>query len=353
MADNLGQDNDLDVDGEYHPKTSLKQFRGCTPDIYPSKQGDSLDNFDSGVEQSLAAVSVSSSLTLETPSVLKENNSESIDNSVEATAKQLQKLSVNASIASEDEGIFSSSYHSSSSSCQDQIDVDLFEQDCDGDTLIHIAVLNYFLPAVLALTELAMESDIREVLDIQNDLLQTPLHLAVLTEQEDIVLDLIRKGANVNIRDKQGSTPLHLACRVGHENIVKLIVYSLNKDPEFQKKYLAIRNCEGLTALHVAAERRYFDIMGFLFAKGADVNVGDAKSGRTILHFAVERNDLESVSKLLSHPDIDIDCKTFKGETPLVMAYWRNYKPILKRLKYKGATFSYSLIEQFDDDAQS
>ena len=91
-------------------------------------------------------------------------------------------------------------------------------------------------------------------------------------------------------------------------------------------------------------------IMGHLFAKGADVNMGDAKSGRTVLHYAAEEKDAQTLSLLLTHKEIDVDCKTFKGETPLVMAYWRNYTDIVKRLRSKGAYFSYDVIEDSDDD---
>ena len=33
---------------------------------------------------------------------------------------------------------------------------------------------------------------------------------------------LLEKGASVNVRNKFGSTPLHLACEYGHQNIVKV-----------------------------------------------------------------------------------------------------------------------------------
>lgn len=45
---------------------------------------------------------------------------------------------------------------------------------------------------------------------------QTPLHLAVLTNQAPLVRRLVVGGASVLLRDRLGNTPLHLACRDGH-----------------------------------------------------------------------------------------------------------------------------------------
>lgn len=231
-----------------------------------------------------------------------------------------------------------------------EIEVDLYQRDEDGDTILHVAIVSLFKETALALIELVEEID---CLNIQNNLLQTPLHLAVLTGQVDIVRGLVKKGVDVTLRDQQGNTALHIACRNGDKDAVSRLVQSFGNDQTRRVKYFAMKNCEGLTCMHIAAQKKEFIILGHLFAKGADVNIGDAKSGRTMLHYAVERKDIETVSLLLTHPKIDVDCQTFKGEAPIVMAYWRNYQDIVKKLKAKGAFFSYDLVEDSDDENSS
>ena len=49
---------------------------------------------------------------------------------------------------------------------------------------------------------------------------QTPLHLAVITHQIYMVGKLIEGGADVNLMDRHGQTPLHLACQEGDVNCV-------------------------------------------------------------------------------------------------------------------------------------
>lgn len=238
-------------------------------------------------------------------------------------------------------------YNENASKSEADVGEILAETDDDGDTLIHIAIVNREEWAAVAMINLLPV--LSSCLNIVNKIFQTMLHLAVLTEQRKIVQKLVSKGCDLTVRDQQGNTALHIACRNGSEKLVKDMVGSLADNPTKRRELFSLRNCEGLTCLHLAAQGKHYEIMGYLFAKGADVNIGDAKSGRTILHYAVEKKDVETVVVLLTHPSIDIDCETYKGETPLLLAYWRNYQDIVKRLKANGAHFSYDLVENNDE----
>ncbi|XP_052819141.1 NF-kappa-B inhibitor alpha-like [Mya arenaria] len=254
----------------------------------------------------------------------------------------------------DDEGIYSLTTGSVCSENvsvpEDEIEVDLWDIDEDGDTLLHLAVIQHMYMVVLALIFKVKECDLLACLNIQNNLRQTPLHLAVLTDQPDVVRALVEAGADVTARDQQGNTPLHVACRKGSQDAVYTLVKSFGDDVDRRKEYFEIRNSQGLTCLHVASENKEYEIMGHLFARGADVNVTDGKSGRTALHYAVENKDLQTVTLLLTHADIDVDSRTFSGDTPVVIAFWRNYTDILKKLKTNGASFSYDMVEESDDE---
>ena len=61
-------------------------------------------------------------------------------------------------------------------------------------------------------------------------LLQTPLHLAVLTNQAPLVRRLVVGGASVLLRDRMGNTPLHLACRDGHLDCAHALLIPVSQE---------------------------------------------------------------------------------------------------------------------------
>ena len=50
------------------------------------------------------------------------------------------------------------------------------------------------------------------------------LNYAVKTQQEDFVKFFLSKGANPNLKDKKGNTPLILAFQNGNKNIINLLL---------------------------------------------------------------------------------------------------------------------------------
>ena len=56
---------------------------------------------------------------------------------------------------------------------------------------------------------------LEDVADFQNKSLQTPLHLAAEDELSEAITMLLSVNASVNIPDKDGDTPVHIAVRKG------------------------------------------------------------------------------------------------------------------------------------------
>ena len=59
--------------------------------------------------------------------------------------------------------------------------------------------------------------------------LQTPLHLAVLTDQPGAIILLIRAGANPTLPDRNGRTPAHLAVKYGKNECLAALLHYLRK----------------------------------------------------------------------------------------------------------------------------
>ena len=93
---------------------------------------------------------------------------------------------------------------------------------------------------------------------------------------DKIVRLLIQKGADVNVRDQYGDTPLHQALwGADFDKIAWLLIQ--------QGANVNARDKEGKTPLHKARDSK---IVQLLIQKGADVNARD-KKGRTPLSIAL------------------------------------------------------------------
>uniref|UniRef100_A0ABD2X9T8 Ankyrin n=1 Tax=Trichogramma kaykai TaxID=54128 RepID=A0ABD2X9T8_9HYME len=100
----------------------------------------------------------------------------------------------------------------------------------------------------------------------------------------------------VDVRDKWGNTPLHLAIPSLAYNILDLVrsLLQIGADPN-------LANDEGSTPMHLICKRRCFDRLGQLFWRISDemgkpvrVDARD-KTGKTPLHYALEYHHHEMV----------------------------------------------------------
>lgn len=81
------------------------------------------------------------------------------------------------------------------------------------------------------------------------------------------------------------------------------------------------------------------DLIEMLLDAGADVNLGDAKSGRSSLFHAAESNDIP-ICELLLRRKADPNVPNFAGETAVYAANGRKHNQIVALLvKYGAETY--------------
>ena len=223
----------------------------------------------------------------------------------------------------------------------------VFKQDDDGDTLLHIAVTLLSLKLAFYIID---KTPCFSWLNIQNKLFQTPLHLAVLTDQTRLVRRFVVGGADLESRDHDGNTPVHLACRRNRLDCLRALLQPVrygeqkrnNYDIPFQAipQNLNSKNYEGLSCLHIAALDNNIEIIKALTAFGANVNEKAEKTGRTILHEAAWSGNLNLVKYLLSlGRQCDINARTYDDYAPFDLARSRGHWSVVMELATAGAKY--------------
>ncbi|QMV45638.1 hypothetical protein HC358_00465 [Wolbachia pipientis] len=196
--------------------------------------------------------------------------------------------------------------------------------------------------AILTHVEKCHSGKLREVVNIENNQGQTPLHIAAENGWLNIVKYLISKGANTNAKDKYGRTPLHIAAKNGEFDMVKYLINegaNVNAKDKFDSTPLhsAAENGElsivrylinkgayvtkdkvGRTLLHHSALYGSSDVAEYLIQEGAHIDAMD-EDGNTSLHFAAMMEEVDTAKVLLKH-NADVNAKNKDGDFPLHLA---------------------------------
>uniref|UniRef100_A0A8C6KDS5 Nuclear factor kappa B subunit 1 n=1 Tax=Nothobranchius furzeri TaxID=105023 RepID=A0A8C6KDS5_NOTFU len=205
-------------------------------------------------------------------------------------------------------------------------------QDEDGDTGLHLAVLHSQQDALMSLTQVVSALPGEEVLNMRNHLYQTPLHLAVITQQKEAVEALLLAGADPTLTDRHGNTVLHLAAQQEGGGMVGFLLRRREL-----RELLQCCNSAGMCAIHLAVLANQLSSLRELLEGGADVEAQERSCGRTALHLATEMDNVSLAGCLLLEGNAIVDCCTFNGSTPLHVATGRGSIKLTALLMAAGA----------------
>jgi len=148
---------------------------------------------------------------------------------------------------------------------------------------------------------------------------RTPLHVIEWWSNNSRLL--LEGGADQSIRDNNGHTPLHAVARWGKSNITEQL---LELDPDVNAEHY-----------FDYAERWYKDFSLLLLERGGDPD-GRDNDGQTPLHVASREGNLGVAQQLLKF-DVDVNSNDIQGRTPFQIAVEAGHVKVQKLLLEHGA----------------
>eukprot|EP00698_Gefionella_okellyi_P014893 TRINITY_DN4153_c0_g1_i1.p1 TRINITY_DN4153_c0_g1~~TRINITY_DN4153_c0_g1_i1.p1 ORF type:complete len:486 (+),score=111.22 TRINITY_DN4153_c0_g1_i1:30-1460(+) len=173
--------------------------------------------------------------------------------------------------------------------------------DQDGWTALHIACRGGFTDVANALMLRGADT---EALTADN---MTPLYCAALAGMIDCARLLLDAGVSPGVPDKQDSTPLHLSDNAAMTNLLLEHGADIN-----------LKNADGYTPLHISAINGWIANAQVLIDHGADVNAAD--NTETPLACAASNSDPVMCKLLLAHGANPSYGEQAYGRTPLHLA---------------------------------
>ncbi|CAB0029571.1 unnamed protein product [Trichogramma brassicae] len=194
--------------------------------------------------------------------------------------------------------------------------------DEDGLTHFHIACQFGCEAVVKKFLELGQDPNCLE----QITTVSPPLHLALERDQDQLIDLLLRNGANPNLADQDGCTPLHVICSRSWDDEVVETFFKINDDIQ-QTVQIDARDKRGDTPLQLALAGGHKKVARFLLSRGADPNSAN-EEGLTALHTVCKRDIDEDLMEIFFEIDEDeenqrivqIDAVDNLGRTPLQWA---------------------------------
>jgi membrane protease YdiL (CAAX protease family) len=196
----------------------------------------------------------------------------------------------------------------------------------------------------------------------------TPLITAATLRYIEVARVLLKNGADVNAHQKTGVTPLMMASHLGHVEMVRALIENgaeVNRSDisgstplieasdygHVEVVKILLDNLADVNAysrnrwspLLAASSKGHSKVVKLLVKKGADINAHN-KCGLTSLMIASHKGNVEFVRVLLDN-GADTNTKSYRGSTAYSMATKKGHTEIVQLLKDHGAmTPKWSII---------
>ena len=152
----------------------------------------------------------------------------------------------------------------------------------------------------------------------------TPLTLAARNKHENVLHALLNDSqCLVDAKGRDGYTALQYSCRYGHVDIVKILLK--------HKANVNARTDSGDTPLILAVIHKHDNVINALLSDSQCLVDAKGQDGYTALHYSCRYGHVDRVRTLVNHK-ANVNAKTDSGDTPLTLASRNKFDNVVHAL---------------------
>lgn len=195
--------------------------------------------------------------------------------------------------------------------------------DSDGRSIFYIPIKFGYLDIVKLLINFSNVVIGVPLLEMQDNFQNIPLHYAIMFSRYDIIEDMLSVKTNINFKDNDGNTALHLIVKMiksEHTHIISRLLTS----------GLGINHVNNLgqNALHISVENNNFEITKILLDNKINVNTETINDHLTPLLIATIQGNVRMCELILKYKP-NINCQDVYGNTILNHSIFNKSKQLI------------------------
>lgn len=234
------------------------------------------------------------------------------------------------------------------------------DKDVTGRTCLHYITEHGrvdFLNLLLEYIGKKYVEDKIKIIDQQDYESISPLLLAIINDRVECAEKLLDFGADgfpLQNDSKPQYLPLNVACKIGNQAIVELLLGKIGTPEEASNKKILTRssqsNAEGLLPLHIVASSGNHHLVDLLLNYGADINQLDKLNKWSSIFYAVFTGDVLMTESLIKH-GADFTIKDEDNWDPLYYAIWEGNIGVLNVLMKSNREKSHLISDMNIDNS--